>query len=314
MALDKKSPRLQTLVRQCLRPLVHTKFPSLSTRCVENPHVRADITFGCVAWSTARCCFRLSLHPFTDIGARCDAPPLSGNNFMTPRTYWLVVTIFVVGLLLAFVSRYVAARPPKLVGTGAARECSTQALLNAMREQLRPEVDSSESQGIYLAAADPTDEDALAAYAVLGRICRESPGRRASGGATLAERLAHAASGFIMQGKLEPGRYVLTGAMGGSGGDGVVTVSSEHLALLRSMNTRTQGRAVMLMDSKRPYGDMSHFYIDMARALREPVPLDASGRASFAPEVIARYDELHGQMPAVVHVFWSVAEPIPASS
>ena len=54
---------------------------------------------------------------------------------------------------------------------------------------------------------------------------------------------------------------------------------------------------------------MSHFYIDMARAQGEPVPLDDSGYAAFAPRVIARYDELHGQMLQVVQVFWRHATP-----
>ncbi len=187
-------------------------------------------------------------------------------------------------------------------------------MLSAMRKWLRPEADYGESQGIYLDAVEPADGEALAAYAELRRICPGPSARGASEEGAFAERLARIASGFIMEGKLEPGRYVLTGVTSGSPGDEVVMVSSEHLALLRSMNTRTQGRAVVLMDSKRPYGDMSYFYIDLARALGEPVPLDASGRASFAPEVIARYDELHGQMLGVARVFWRSAEPAQSES
>ncbi len=182
-------------------------------------------------------------------------------------------------------------------------------MLSAMREWLQPEADLSESQGIYLDAVDAADEEALLAYAALARICPWPSGRGANEERALAERLAQIASGFILEGKLEAGTYVLAEAAGGSRGDEVITVSPEHLSLLRGMNTRALGRAVMLMDSKRPYGDMSYFYIDMARTLGEPVPLDASGRASFLPEVIARYDELHGQMLGVVRVFWRFAEP-----
>ncbi|WP_313442517.1 hypothetical protein [Stenotrophomonas sp.] len=232
---------------------------------------------------------------------------------MTPRAYAWAAAIVVLGLLLACGSRYIT-RPTRIGGVVSAPECDEASMLAAMRQWLRPEVDFSESTGIYLDAADPADEEALTAYAALARICPPPAGRRADDAGAFAERLARIASGFIMEGTLEPGRYVLTGTAGGPGGDAVVAVTSEHLALLRSMNTRPYGRAVMLMDSKRPYGDMSYFYIDLARALGEPVPLDASGRAAFAPEVTARYDQLHEQMIGVVRVFWRFAEPAPSSS
>ena len=228
---------------------------------------------------------------------------------MTPRAYWLAVTILVLDLLLAYGYRYMVARSEKVGGGAAAPECSEVSVLSAMREWLQPEADLSESQGIYLDAVDTADEEALLAYAALARICPGPSGPGANGERGIAEWLAQIASGFIMEGKLEPGSYVLAEAAGGSRGDEVITVSPEHLSLLRSMNTRALGRAVMLMDSKRPYGDMSYFYIDMARTLGEPVPLDASGRTSFPPEAIARYDELHGQMLGVVRAFWRFAEP-----
>ncbi len=228
---------------------------------------------------------------------------------MTPRAYWSAVTILVVGLLLAYGYRYMVARSEKVGGSAAAPECSEVSLLSAMRGWLQPEADLSESQGIYLDAVDTADEEALHAYAALARICLGPSGRGANEEGAFAERLAQVASGFILEGKLEPGSYVLDEVADGSRGGEVIIVSPEHLSLLRSMNTRALGRAVMLMDSKRPYGDMSYFYIDMARTLGEPVPLDASGRASFLPEVIARYDGLHGQMLGVVRVFWRFAEP-----
>ena len=228
---------------------------------------------------------------------------------MAPRAYWWIVAILLVGLLLAYGYRSMVARSEKVGGSAAALECSEVIMLSAMREWLQPEADLSESQGIYLDAVDAADEEALLAYAALARICPWPSGRGANEERALAERLAQIASGFILEGKLEAGTYVLAEAAGGSRGDEAITVTSEHLLLLRSMNTRVLGRAVMLMDSKRPYGDMSHFYIDLARALGEPVPLDASGRVSFPPEVIARYDELHGQMLGVVRVFWRFAAP-----
>lgn len=228
---------------------------------------------------------------------------------MAPRAYWWVVAILLVGLLLAYGYRSMVARSEKVGGSAAALECSEVIMLSAMRKWLRPEADFSESQGIYLDAVDAADEEALIAYAALARICPGSSGRGADEERAFAERLARIASSFMLEGMLEPGSYVLAEAAGGSGGGEAITVTSEHLLLLRSMNTRVLGRAVMLMDSKRPYGDMSHFYIDLARALGEPVPLDASGRVSFPPEVIARYDELHGQMLGVVRVFWRFAAP-----
>ncbi|KAG1473069.1 hypothetical protein G6F54_014398 [Rhizopus delemar] len=83
--MDKKSPRVETPALQASRPLVHTKFPSLSTRGVENPHAMAAINFGFIACSTGWCCFRLSADPSTHTGARCHACALSGESPWHPE-------------------------------------------------------------------------------------------------------------------------------------------------------------------------------------------------------------------------------------
>jgi len=184
--------------------------------------------------------------------------------------------------------------------------CKDALLLSAMRERPQPEADLSEAGGIWLAPSNPQDEDGSVTYTALASVCTgsERVDREA-----VAAMLASVASRFIAQGELDPGRYDLdTGAIraGSGASDTVVTVdvSPQHLQLLRSMNTRAYGHTVALMDSKRPYGDMSHFYIDMASALGEPVSLDSRGYAVFSPEVIERYRLLHIQMLRVAQVFW----------
>ncbi len=58
------------------------------------------------------------------------------------------------------------------------------------------------------------------------------------------------------------------------------------------------------MDPKRPYGDMTYFFIDMAEALGEPVPRDDKGQAVFSSEAEQRYERLHGEMLFAVQAFW----------
>mgnify|MGYP000975245310 CR=1 FL=1 len=74
---------------------------------------------------------------------------------------------------------------------------------------------------------------------------------------------------------------------------------NEHLTLLRAANWRTVDRhsiesvlregdrywPMPYIDGKRPYGNSSHYQIDMARLLGEPYPIDAKGRvaAQLAP-------------------------------
>ncbi len=231
---------------------------------------------------------------------------------MTARFRLLTVTISVIAVLVAYGVGPMMTRTFEAESHALAADCNPTRMLGAMRDLLQPELDVSESGGIYLGPLDPDDDDALITYAALAQFCPAlADDSSFDDWPAFAEVLVLIASHFITEGHLEPGRYVLPEATDASGRDEAVTVSAEHLALLRRMNTRMLDYTVMLMDSKRPYGDMSHFYIDMARALGEPIPLDENGYAAFMPEVIARYDELHSQMPQVVRVFWRHATFVP---
>ena len=224
---------------------------------------------------------------------------------MTARTRLLTVTISAIAVLVAYGVGPMMTHPLEVDSHALAADCDTGRLLSAMRGLLQPERDVIESGGIYLGPVDPDDDDALMTYAALAQLCPAmTDDTNFDDWPAFAEVLVLIASHFITEGALEPGRYGLAEATDDSGRDEAVTVSPEHLILLRHKNARVLDYTVMLMDSKRPYGDMSHFYIDMARALGEPVPLDENGYAAFMPEVIARYDELHSQMPQVVRAFW----------
>ena len=74
------------------------------------------------------------------------------------------------------------------------------------------------------------------------------------------------------------------------------TVTPDHLKLLRQMNTRSHGADIVVMDSKRPYGDMTYFLIDMAAALGRPIMYDGEGRPEFSVHEMEDYQRLHGQM------------------
>lgn len=141
------------------------------------------------------------------------------------------------------------------------------------------------------------------------------------------ERIALRVKRFFAKGELSPGTYTIANQFRELAHEGKIqqnsndpersiqipdsetidfVFTSEHLALIRAMNvrTRTLPAVVEVMDVKRPYGEMTYFYADMAAALGEPVPLDASGTVvEFAPERIVRYETLHGEMLFAVRVF-----------
>lgn len=261
--------------------------------------------FGLIAWSNAIHSSILSPHLGAADHIRCGKARRPLENRMTARFRLLTVTISAIAVLVAYGVGPMMKRPLEVDSHALAVDCSSTRMLSAMRDLLQPESDVSESGGIYLGPIDPDDDDALITYAALAQFCPAlADDSSFDDWPAFAEVLVLVASHFITEAHLEPGRYALAEPTDASGEDEGVTVSPEHLALLRRMNTRVLDYTVMLMDSKRPYGDMSHFYIDMARALGEPVPLNENGYAAFMPEVIARYDELHSQMPRVVRVFW----------
>ena len=143
----------------------------------------------------------------------------------------------------------------------------------------------------------------------------------------LADELCKLACHFLETYRLAPGRYELDNDHRAIAQNGelqlnswnsppiklppedrfIFVVTQEHLTLMRNLNTRTWDGYVELMDLKRPYGDMTYFYIDMAEALGEPVPRDDDGQAVFPAEAEQRYERLHGEMLFAVQAFWNHA-------
>jgi len=100
------------------------------------------------------------------------------------------------------------------------------------------------------------------------------------------------------------------------GDDVSVEVRAEHLALLRRMNVRMGDDGGLDMgpgvDGKRPYGDRSYYYGDMAEALHlEPEGAvrddDARSRA-LTDEQKGRLDRLHHEMQPVLQVLLANGE------
>lgn len=67
------------------------------------------------------------------------------------------------------------------------------------------------------------------------------------------------------------------------------------------MHTRTYQNYIEIMDPKRPYGDMTYFFIDMAAALGRPITRDRDGHPDFSAQEKKDYQRLHGEM------LWAVA-------
>ncbi|MCC7250713.1 hypothetical protein [Hyphomicrobium sp.] len=151
----------------------------------------------------------------------------------------------------------------------------------------------------------------------------------------------------LKHGVLAPGRYRLGNisagdvrdAMRGYGGadgvsdadlgldaDGAVTVTDEHLKLLRNIEIRWPSSSeceervdagvypAAAADPKRPYGDYTYIEVDMARILGclPPAP-DGDGPAVFEPEpaLAAHLQRLHWQMLGAMQVFVENAELAP---
>ena len=82
-----------------------------------------------------------------------------------------------------------------------------------------------------------------------------------------------------------------------------IEVRDDHLKLLRAANTRffdDGGRDIgLVIDPKRPYGDMTSFELDMASILGvKPEQGD-----EFSEAQMARFDALHEEMQPVLQVF-----------
>jgi hypothetical protein len=110
-------------------------------------------------------------------------------------------------------------------------------------------------------------------------------------------------------GALDRGPYGLDDAQGaGDAGARIFDFSADHLRLIHGAHASGTG-----IDSKRPYGDMRCFYLDMARLL--DVAPDGHGegcQGKFSKPQIERFDALHSSMGQAVQVFLAHAALPPA--
>ena len=124
--------------------------------------------------------------------------------------------------------------------------------------------------------------------------------------------------------RLAPGRYALPAPRreafdfpdSGVDAQGFFQLRPEHLTLLRAANWHEAGKGELeavlregdafwpmpFIDGKRPYGDSSHYQIDMAQLLGKPYPVGANGRAITDPATDSRLEKLHWQTAAALQV------------
>jgi hypothetical protein len=189
-----------------------------------------------------------------------------------------------------------------------------------MRKHMRPYWDATEMGGIFLLPS--MDEDKIATF------FQDLQARIPAGPPDMYAMLSDEIAEFFAKAKLEPGEYQLENYHTEYARDGKLvfdsngnaetvlppgnvftfTVTGEHLRLLRHMNTRSWYNYIELMDPKRPYGNMTYFYLDMSEALGEPrPPRDADNRPAYTKEQIGRFLKLHREMLFCVQAFWAYA-------
>lgn len=89
------------------------------------------------------------------------------------------------------------------------------------------------------------------------------------------------------------------------------TVTTNHLKLLRRLNTEVWFGAIRLIDSKRPYGRFpcGYYFLEMAEALGEfQAPWDTKGLPQFTQMQTDRYLKLHREILFAAQAFWTFAE------
>lgn len=187
-------------------------------------------------------------------------------------------------------------------------------LLAKMRQRFRLVWTPMESGGIFL----------VEQTSFVKRLLKLARGQQADLAAI--EQMADVVRDFLQTGELAPGHYEVTNYHRGSdvgtipldayGSPGiavpsekkiVVQFNSEHRTLLRHLNVREWDNELELMDPKRPYGNMNYFFIDMAAALGEQIPLKGGGKPEFSNAQIERYRGLHRQMLFAAQAFWEHA-------
>ena len=82
----------------------------------------------------------------------------------------------------------------------------------------------------------------------------------------------------------------------------------KHRKIIRSMSVRNSytfedGKVLVGVDAKRPYGDLTYFEADMAQVLGLPVGRNERNEFQLAPEVEEQMGQLHLEMEIAVQVF-----------
>ncbi len=192
-----------------------------------------------------------------------------------------------------------------------------------MRKHLRPYWIPMEAGGMFLL---PSMDEAKTATFFKDLAARMPPPGREK---DLYDTLSGEVSAFFDKAEFEPGVYRLDNYHREYAVDGKIrfdsdghedtalpegesfdfTVTGDHLKLLRHLNTRSWYNNIELMDPKRPYGDMTYFYLDMSDALGEQrPPRDADNRPAYTKEQIERFLKLHREMLFCAQAFWAYAK------
>lgn len=119
----------------------------------------------------------------------------------------------------------------------------------------------------------------------------EQFGEALDGGARVSpvfERFVNVSSAFFLHASFAPGHY---GFLPPFAQRAAFDVTAEHIRLLQHANWRT-----FMIDCKRPYGDFTHYEVDMADILGLPVSKDAKGHAQIGKDAEQRMDALHTEM------------------
>lgn len=120
---------------------------------------------------------------------------------------------------------------------------------------------------------------------------------------------------FLAFGTLDPGNYPLkSGEVVDADPDvdakyqlphrASFDLTAKHLKLLRAASGEWwDGADTLVIDPKRPFGNMSYFEIDMAEILGMPLRRDAKGDPKIPPEQQKIFDQLYSEMPFALKVF-----------
>lgn len=108
------------------------------------------------------------------------------------------------------------------------------------------------------------------------------------GSSPVFERFVNVAAAFFLHASFVAGHYAFQPPFEKRN---AFDVTAEHIRLLQHANWNS-----FVIDCKRPYGDFTHFQIDMADILGLPITRDAKGRAQIGMDAERRMNALHGDI------------------